>query len=119
MEISTTFVIPPAEQKLLRANGRQMATGVDYDPPPVVRLFMTDAKAFWLLFNLSPAQPDLGLAYYDIGVMLPRLGPVSLAEIADFRGREHRPVLRDDAFEPKLRLSAYAQYAAAYKRLFA
>lgn len=119
METSTTFVIPTAEQELLQANGRQMASDVGYDPPPVVRLFMNDAEAFWLLFSLNPTQLDLGLAYYDLGVGLPKVGHISLAEIADFRGREHRPVLRDNAFEPKLRLSAYAQYAAAYERLFA
>jgi hypothetical protein len=119
METSANFVIPPAEHELLLSNGHLTEAGVQHDPPPVVRLFMTDADAFWLLFDLNPAQPHLGLAYYDLGVGLPRLGPVSLAEIADFRGREHRPVLRDNAFEPKLRLSAYAQYAAAYERLFA
>ncbi|HEV7326484.1 MAG TPA: DUF2958 domain-containing protein, partial [Bosea sp. (in: a-proteobacteria)] len=73
----------------------------------------------WLLFELNAAQPDLGLAYYDFGVGHPRVGHISLAELAGFRGRGKSPVLRDAAFEPKLPLSAYAEYARAYARLFA
>lgn len=119
METSATFVIPLAEHELLLANGRLTASGVQHDPLPVIRLFMGDTDAFWLLFDLNPAQQDLGLAYYDLGVGQPRVGHISLAELRGFRGREHLPVLRDTAFEPKLPLSTYAQYAGAYAQLFA
>lgn len=114
-----TFVIPPAEREQLLANGRHAAQGADHDPRPVTRLLMHDIDAFWLLFDINPAQPDRSLAYYDLGVGQPRVSHISLAELAGFRGREHRPVLRDTAFAPKLPLSTYAEYARAYADLFA
>ncbi|KRE14330.1 hypothetical protein ASE66_13155 [Bosea sp. Root483D1] len=86
METSATFVIPLAEHDLLLANGRLTASGVQNDPLPVVRLFMSDTEAFFLLFNLDPAQPDCSLAFYDLGVGQPRVGHISLAEVAGFRG---------------------------------
>lgn len=113
------FVILFAEREQLLANGRHAAQGADHDPLPVIRLLINDADAFWLLFDINPAQPDRSLAYYDLGVGQPRVGHISLAELAGFRGRENQPVLRDAAFAPKLPLSTYAEYARAYARLFA
>ena len=115
--MSASFIIPPTERARLLANGRLSAAGEELDPLPVVKLFMVDADATWLLTELDPDNPDIAFGLCDLGVDEPELGYVSLAELAGFRGRLHLPVERDEHFRPDKPLSAYARLALAHSRI--
>lgn len=115
--MSAPFIIPPAERERLLANGRLSAAGEELDPLPVVKLFMVDADAVWLLSELDPSNPDIAFGLCDLSVGEPELGYVSLAELAGFRGRLHLPVERDAHFRPDKPLSAYAAVALANSRI--
>ena len=58
-------------------------------PIPVVKLFIPDAGATWLLTELDPKGPDLAFGLCDLGVGYPELGYVRLSEILEVRGRVH------------------------------
>lgn len=99
----------------LLANGRQQqplrGTKDEIDFVPVVKLFTPDAGATWLLTEIDPDDPDVAFGLCDLGVGFPELGNVSLAELAEVRGRLGLPVERDLHFRPDRTLSAYADMA--------
>ena len=78
---------------------------------PVVKLFMPDGAATWLLSELSPDDPDVAFGLCDLGLGFPELGYVRLSEIARVRGTWGLPVERDRHFEAKKSLLEYSKDA--------
>lgn len=107
----------------LVANGRlrRQLNGTDAQPDflPVVKLFTPDAGATWLLTEIDPDDPDTAFGLCDLGLGCPELGYVSLAEIADVRGRLRVPVERDLTFVASRPISAYAEEARLVGRITA
>ncbi|XXQ55584.1 DUF2958 domain-containing protein [Xenophilus aerolatus] len=88
----------------------------DLDPGPVVRLFTPDAHAVWLLTELDQAN-GLAFGLCDLGLGIPELGYVSLAELEALRGPWGLRVERDTAFVADRPLSAYTRQALAAGRI--
>ena len=97
----------------LLANGRQAAAGTDLDPRPVVKLFTPDANATWLLTELDSGDHDRAFGLCDLGLGCPKLGYVSIVELARLRGPLGLPVEVDTAIIADRPLSAYADIAQA------
>ena len=110
-------LITAAQHAQLFANGTRTAQGEEIDPQPVVKLFTPDAAATWLLSEIDPADADRAFGLCDPGLGSPELGFVSLAELADLRGRLGLPVERDRHFVGNRPLSAYAAAARAAGRI--
>jgi hypothetical protein len=89
----------------------------DRDAYPVVKLFLPDANATWLLAECDPDEPDRLFGLCDLGLGSPELGYVSLAEIKEIRGRLGLPVERDLHFVADRPISAYADDARAKGRI--
>jgi len=107
-----TLITDEDRNKLL-ANGREAAAGADIDPFPVVKIFVPDGKATWLLSELNPADPDVAYGLADLGKGMPELGYVVLGEIAQLRGCVGLPAERDRFFRATAPLSVYASAAFA------
>lgn len=91
----------------------------DTDHRPVVKLFMPDGAATWLLTECDPDDPDRMFGLCDLGLGFPELGYVSLSEITKLRGKLGLPVERDLHFAADRPLSAYAAEARAAGRITA
>lgn len=89
----------------------------DVDHPPVVKLFMPDGGATWLINEVDPDDPDRLFGLCDLGLGFPELGSVSLAEISEVRGRLGLPVERDQHFVADRPLSIYAEEARTKGRI--
>ncbi len=103
--------ITDEQRMLLLANGRESLETPDFDPAPVVKLFTPDAGATWLLTEIDPDDHDHAFGLCDLGLGMPELGWVSLAELASVRGRLGLPIERDLHFRAEKRLSAYLRDA--------
>ena len=57
-----------------RASAYAAASGRDFDPLPVVKLFTPDAQATWLLTELDPACEWRAFGLCDLGCGMPELG---------------------------------------------
>lgn len=79
---------------------------------PVVRLFMPDAAATWLLTEIDPDEPNVAFGLCDLWLGCPEPGPVSPTELGAVRGHLGLPVERDLHFAPAMTLSAHADDAA-------
>lgn len=110
-------LLTAAHRQQLLANGRRTARGEEIDPPPVVKLFMPDGAATWLLTELDPAEQTLAFGLCDPGLGSPELGYVDLTELAVLRGRLRLPVECDRHFVADRTLSAYANEAQAAGRI--
>ena len=95
---------------LLLANGARSARNEDHDPFPVVKLFVPDADAVWLLTELDPDDSDLAFGVCALGLGAPKLDYVRLSDLAALPGQ---PVHCDIGFVAKQSLSAYLRDAQA------
>ena len=100
-----------AEQRsqLLR-NGHPDNRGKDHYP--VVKFFMVDAGARWLLTELDPDEPDMAFGLCDLGVGFPELGYALMSELASIGGKFGLPVERDRYFKARYPISVYARAAS-------
>lgn len=89
------------------------------DHQPVLKLFMPDGAATWLISEADPDDPDRLFGLCDLGLGFPELGYVSLAEISAVRGRLGLPVERDLHFVSDKPLSTYAEEARKQGRIIA
>ncbi|KTQ95036.1 transposase [Aureimonas ureilytica] len=103
-------------EKMLR-NGVLSAVLTDQDPQPVVKLFMPDGGATWLLTELDRDDNDIAFGLCDLGMGCPELGSVRLSEIQSVRGRMGLPVERDLWFTADKPISEYAAAAHAAGRI--
>jgi hypothetical protein len=111
--MSATSLLTVADRVALLVN----ALHPDCDHPPVVKLFTPDGSATWLISESDPDDPDRLFGLCDLGFGYPELGYVSLAEIAELRGKMGLPVERDQAFVANKPLSVYADEARAAGRI--
>ncbi|WP_246686288.1 DUF2958 domain-containing protein [Methylobacterium sp. WL8] len=105
------------QRRQLLLNGQRSAAGKDIDPSPVVKLFIPDGAATWLLTELDPSEPTRAFGLCDLGLGSPELGYVDLNELARLRGYLKLPVSRDIYFQPNRKLSGYAADAIAAGRI--
>ena len=110
-------LITQEQRALLLANGAEFDRNEDFDPPPVVKLFMPDGGATWLLASLDPECSDIAFGLCDLGFGFPEMGSVRLSEIERARGALRLPVERDLHFIPDRPLSAYALDASRAGRI--
>ena len=101
------------------ANGRQTALDHEGNHRPVVKLFMPDGAATWLLSEFDPEDTDIAFGLCDLGLGFPELGSVRLSEINKVRGPFGLPVERDLHFEADKDLLGYAKEARAASRIVA
>jgi hypothetical protein len=87
------------------------------DPFPVVKLFLADGGATWLVTECDADEPDRLFGLADLGHGFPELGYFSLSEIKEVRGHLGLPVERDACFVACKPLSAYAEEARANGRI--
>ncbi len=87
--------ITDEQRSLLLANGQESIETPDVDPPPAIKLFTPDAGATWLPTEIDPDNHDHAFGLCDLGLGMPELGWVSLAELALVRGRLGLPIERD------------------------
>ena len=100
----------------LARNGRANAERIEddgntHDFEPVVKLFLPDGAATWLLTETDPEDADIAFGLCDLGMGSPELGTVRLSELESVRGRLGLAVERDLHFTPTGRLSSYADKA--------
>ena len=105
-------LLTSAQRQQLLRNG-QTSRERECDHVPVVKLFTPDANATWLLTELDPEDLDRAFGLCDLGLGMPELGYMSLAEFASLRGPMGLPIERDLHFAPTQSLAEYA--AAAHR----
>ena len=114
-------LITAAQRQILLENGRAQRAALDQktgaiDFEPVVKIFIPDGNATWLLTELDP-NGHLAFGFCDLGQGEPELGYVSLHELAAARGPLGLPLERDLHFAPTRTLSAYAELAREHRRI--
>ena len=96
-----------AQQRLKLAENNR---NCEADHPPVVRLFVPNTKATWLLKDMLP-DGDMCFGLCDLGLGEPELGYVSLKELEQLLIFKAWRVERDDSFQTDLPLSRWAKVA--------
>lgn len=122
--MATTKLFTSQQHKQLLENGRlnydRREKGLkEIDFQPVVKLFMPDAGATWLLSEIDPEDRNIAFGLCDLGLGCPELGSVSLSELQEIRGRFGLPVERSLYFQAYKTLSAYADEARTEGRILA
>lgn len=117
MAASSFPFISDAQLDQLLANGVASRALADFDPLPVVKLFMPDAGATWLLSEIDPEDHDIAFGLCDLGLGFPELGCVSLSELARLRGMLGLPIEQDPHFSADKRLSTCAKEARSAGRI--
>ena len=97
-------LIPSDLRARMLEHGTQSASGAEHDPHPVVRLFVEDGTASWLLADLDPDDPDLAWGLCDEGLGVPRLDYVRLSDLAQLFGGDMQ---RDADFVARQSLNGY------------
>lgn len=104
-------LLTQAQRQQLLDNGRRQAavkgTPDEIDFPPVVKLFNPCGAGTWLLTELDPDDETIAWGLCDLGMGFPEFGTVSLAELAEYRGRLGLGIERDLYFEARGPISAY------------
>ena len=101
--------------KILQLNGSEANHGKD--DYPVVKLFLPDATAIWLISELA-ADNDTAFGLCDLGHDHPELGYVKLSALDSLRGPMGLGVECDEMFDGNYPLSVYAQAAYPNKSVF-
>ncbi|MCK1367670.1 DUF2958 domain-containing protein [Bradyrhizobium sp. 62] len=86
---------------------------------PVLKLFLPDGAATWLITECDPDEPNRLFGLCDLGLGFPELGSVSLEDILSVRGKLGLTVERDVHFKAEKPISAYATEARAKGRIVA
>jgi hypothetical protein len=94
-------------------------TAPRFEAWPVVKLFMPDGAATWLLATIDLEDPDILWGLCDLGLGFPELGSVRLSEITVVRGALGLPVERDRHFKADRSIYAYADEALKAGRIVA
>lgn len=90
----------PDEIAELIANGRRALAGEDIDPVPPALLFAPDGKARWMITELHPDFGDMGYGLCDLGIGLPEMGEVDLAQLDGPNGAFMMAAERDGRYRP-------------------
>lgn len=109
------------QQELLTVSDRVallvQALSDDRDQPPVLKLYLPDGGATWLISEVDPDDTDRLFGLCDLGLGFPELGYASLKEITELRGPLGLPVERDTHFVAEKPLSVYAAEARSAGRI--
>jgi len=98
-------------EKLLK-NGRNR----DQNHAPVVKFFNPCGAATWLISELD-SDNDTLFGLCDLGMGMPELGSVSLAELVSIRCRAGLGIERDRHWTGVYPMSVYAEAARAAERI--
>jgi hypothetical protein len=111
--------ITAEEIRQLIANARHAADDPGFDPVPLVRLFVRDGDASWLITDLDPRDPDLAYGLCDAGIGLPEEGHFRLSAIDGPTGALGGRPERDRSFcpGPGMTLSVLSRVASAAGRI--
>lgn len=103
----------------LLVNGRRSREEAEFDPEPVVRLYLPDGVAVWLFSEIDPRHPDHIFGISDQGEGVLEMCYLSLAELHEIRGELGHPVERDLHFTAKMTINEYADEARRVGRIVA
>ena len=78
------FITEIQKQKLLHNGSFEQK---DQDHAPVVKLFLPNTNATWLLSELEPENEHIAFGLCDLGMGFPELGFVDLEELDALRGK--------------------------------
>lgn len=109
-----TVLITAADRAKLLENGRASANARNgsVDHVPVLKLFLPEGSATWLITEMDPENPDILFGLCDPGLGEPELGSVSLTELQSVRTKRFRlPIERDAHIRFDKPISAYARKA--------
>lgn len=87
------------------------------DQPPVLKLYLPDGAAIWLISEADPDDADRVYGLFDLGLGFPELGYASLREITALRGPLGLAVERDKHFVSEKPLSVHAAEARSAGRI--
>ncbi|ULH06456.1 DUF2958 domain-containing protein [Alcaligenes faecalis] len=104
-------LLTQAQSAQLLANGKEKASNRSFDPFPVVKLFVPDAKVCWLLAWIDPDVPDIAYGLCDTGMGSAVMTHVPLSELEAIKGPKGYRVAVDHGFEPRYALSVYESHA--------
>lgn len=101
------MVIPDEIQDALISNWHRSRQEKDFDPTPVLKLFLPWAPATWLVAEMNPRDRDslFGVAIFDDNA---ELGSFSLADLATLSGPGNLRVEIDPHWQAKKTLNQYA-----------
>lgn len=97
----------------LLAQGQRRADDPDFDPVPVAKLYLPDARAVWLLAAAYPDEPGRIHGLCDAGTGFPQRTDMHLHDLQGLRGPNGYPVAVDTHFVAQGPLSAYVARAVA------
>lgn len=98
-----------AQQEQLLKNGSE--ENRDQDHAPIVKLFIPNTNAIWLLSEIEPANPTIAFGLCDLGLGFPELGYVDLEELNEILIAGTFQVEQDYSFKPQYPMSIYAHAA--------
>jgi len=98
-----------AQKEQLLKNGSE--ENRDQDHAPIVKLFIPNTNAIWLLSEIEPANPTIAFGLCDLGLGFPELGYVDLDELKEIRVAETFQIEQDYSFKSQYPMSVYAQAA--------
>lgn len=104
-------LLTQAQCAQLVANGCALAQDRSYDPVPVVKLFLPDARVCWWLGWIDPDTPDVAFGLCDMGLGLPCVTPIQLSALQAIQGPQGCRVVVDHGFVPRYSLSKYVSQA--------
>lgn len=97
----------------LMANGERF----DQDHVPVVKWFLPDMGAVWLVTHLDPNRPDVAHGLADLGYGMPEIGTFGVSELRELKGPAGESVQRDVHCELVFPVSEYAVAARKLGRI--
>lgn len=102
------FLTDVQKEQLLK-NGSE--DNRDQDHAPIVKLFIPNTNAIWLLSEIEPANPTIAFGLCDLGLGFPELGYVDLEELNEILIAGTFQVEQDYSFKPQYPMSIYAHTA--------
>jgi len=102
-------LITQEQQNQMLKNGMQTKHDHIGNHWPVVKLFMPDGAATWLLSELNPEEPDIALAFVTLVWGFPNSVMCGFPILPVFRGTWGLPVERDRHFKATKSLLEYSQ----------
>lgn len=104
-------LLTQAQSAQLLANGCALAEDRSFDPLPVAKLFLPDAKVCWVLGWIDPDTPDIAFGLCDTGLGLACVTPIELSALQTIQGPQGCRVVADHSFVPRYTLAKYVSQA--------
>lgn len=104
-------LITTEQHSKLLENGQEGQSDPEFDPVPVVKIFNPIGSATWLITEIDPNDNDRAFGLCDLGLGMPELGYISITELEQIRVGPNMRLERDMYWNPKKKLSEYAESA--------